>query len=79
MLKTITHMATVDNKTYFRPFYDDHRPDSAAADYKELTTLWRIKETSQSTNILPFFAIEELFGDILTKIYDWFEEKISFL
>lgn len=79
MLKTITHMATVKNNTYFRPFYDDHRPDSAAADYKELTTLWRIKETSQSTNVLPFFALEELFGDILTKIYDWFEDKISFL
>lgn len=79
MLKTITHLATVDNKTYFGTFVDDHREDSAGADYKQLTTTWRIKETSESKTILPFFELERLFDTIFSGIYDFFDEKITFL
>ncbi|MBQ4269083.1 MAG: hypothetical protein IJB97_05480, partial [Clostridia bacterium] len=79
MLKTITHLATVDNKTYFGTFVDDHREDSAAADYKQLTTTWRIKDTSDSKTVLPFFELERLLDAIFMKIYDFFDEKISFI
>ena len=78
-LKTVTHMATVDNETYIRPFMDDHRPDSLKADIRELCTLWRIKGKSDSRIVLPGFAFEETLWILTTKAYDWIEDQMSYL
>ena len=78
-LKTCTHMATVDNQTFFRFMCDGHRPGSMAADYAELCTLWRIKKCSESKIVLPFFAIEGAICELIMKGYDWIEDKMSYL
>lgn len=78
-LKTCTHMATVDNKTYFRFMCDGQRPGSMAADYAELCTLWRLKKRSDSKIILPFFALEEAVCLTITKLYDALENRMSYM
>ena len=78
-LKTVTHQATVDNDTYIRVFVDGHRPESLTADVRELTTLWRIKGNTDSRIVLPFFSIEQVIWAITGKIYDWLEDKFSYL
>lgn len=64
------HAATIDNYTYFRMLLDDQRPDSLAADDKDLCDIIMIKKTSEAKIVMPFFAIEEALYLIATKIFD---------
>ncbi len=64
------HVATIDFFDFWRWLFDDQRPDSLGADNKDLTTICRIKETSDARICLPFFAIEELIYYAVTKLRD---------
>ena len=64
------HAATIDNYTYFRMLLDDQRPDSLAADDKDLCDIILIKKTSEAKIVMPGFAIEEAVYLITTKLFD---------
>ena len=64
------HAATIDNYTFFRLLIDDQRADSLMAENRDLCDIVHIKKTAEANIILPFFAFEEAFDAILTKIYD---------
>ena len=64
------HAATIDNYTYFRMLLDDQRPDSLAADDKDLCDIIMIKKTSEAKIVMPGFAIEEAVYLITTKLFD---------
>lgn len=64
------HAATIDNYTYFRMLLDDQRPDSLAADDKDLCDIIMIKKTSEAKIVMPGFAIEEAIYLIATKFFD---------
>lgn len=77
-VKTVTHMATVDNDTYVRFLCDGHRQGSASADFMDLFTIWRITKRSDSKIVLPLFAFEEAAYLLCSKFYDWLEDKLSY-
>lgn len=77
-VKTVTHMATVDNDTYVRFLCDGHRQGSASADFMDLFTIWRITKRSDSKIVLPLFAFEEAAYLAFSKFYDWLEDKLSY-
>lgn len=64
------HVATIDFFDFWVWLFDDQRPGSLGADNKDLTTICRIKETSDAKIILPGFAIEELLFGWLDKLHD---------
>lgn len=64
------HVATIDFFDFWRWLWDDQRPGSLGADNKDLTTICRIKETSDAKIILPGFAIEELLFVWLDELHD---------
>ncbi len=64
------HVATIDNYTYFRMLLDDQRPDSLAADDKDLCDIIMIKKTSEAKIVMPGFLIEEAAYLIATKFFD---------
>ena len=64
------HVATIDFFDFWRWLFDDQRPDSLGADNKDLTTICRIKETTDARICLPFFAIEELIYYAVTGVRD---------
>lgn len=64
------HVATIDFFDFWRWLFDDQRPDSLGADNKDLTTICRIKETTDAKICLPFFAIEELIYYAITGLRD---------
>ena len=70
------HSATIMYYTFFRPFYDDQRPDSLSADNKDLCDVIMIKGVSDAKIVVPFFAWGELIHMIATSIYDGIYYKI---
>jgi hypothetical protein len=64
-LKMIRHSATVDNFPFVKVITDEQRPESWGADARDLCEIVHIKDKSDIKLVMPFFALTELFYDIV--------------
>lgn len=78
-MKMVGHRATVDYEPFFRPLYDEQRPDSLGADNKELCDVIMIKSVKEAKIVMPFCSLEQVLWLGISKLYDWIEGKLSYL
>lgn len=64
-LKMVRHSSTVDNFPFVKVLTDDQRPSSWGADARDLCEIVRIKERSETSLLMPLFALGELFHDFI--------------
>lgn len=64
-LKMVRHSSTVDNFPFVKVLTDDQRPSSWGADARDLCEIVRIKERSETSLLMPLFALGELFHDFV--------------
>lgn len=69
----IRHPATVENFPFVRILVDDQRPESLAANSRELCNIIHIDKTVSTSILMPFYFIEEFlfnrFFDLYKKVY----------
>lgn len=69
------HASTIDNYTFFRPFFDDQRADSLGADNKDLCDVLMVKSVTEAQMVMPGFLFAEWLYALATKIRDSFYYK----
>ena len=68
--KVHTHVATVDNYTYWEEIDDDQRAGSLGSDNTDLMTKIYIRKAHEAKCYLPFFALDEALYMLVTAIFD---------
>ena len=68
--KVHTHVATVDNYTYWEELDDDQRAGSLGSDNTDLMTKIYIRKAHDAKVYVPFFALDEAVYMLATSIFD---------
>ena len=64
-LKMIRHSGTIDFFPFVKVFTDEQRPESWGADGRDLCEIIHIKDGGKTQLAMPFFALTELFYEIV--------------
>ena len=71
-LKLCRHLSTVEYFPYVSVYMDDQRPESLAADAKELCMLLHVGSKTETGNALPFYGLRNW---LYNKLYTVLSER----